>query len=306
MFTPSSYCGMKPFTGTRRRTVGTLAASRFLFVSDLDGTLLNWQRQLPEPARRDLVALLQRGLPFTVVSARSMATIRRILAGLPISLPVIELNGAFISEFATGRHLISHPMERTVVEELLDLIQGSGLSPFIVTFDGQSDHLYHGELVNEAMVRFHGERVSQNDKRLQPLNGLDECLEQEVVVISVIAAFEPIQRLFEQVRQRFAFQVQALMTENLYHPGWYWLTITHACATREHALEVLARVQNVALEDVTVFGDEVSDIPMFEMAGHRVAVANAATPLKQIAGEIADANESGGVVEYLKRVWVTD
>jgi hydroxymethylpyrimidine pyrophosphatase-like HAD family hydrolase len=55
----------------------------------------------------------------------------------------------------------------------------------------------------------------------------------------------------------------------------------------------------VTLDQTTVFGDEVNDIPMFELAGRGVAVDNAILDLKRIAHEIIGPHHSDSVVRYL-------
>ena len=67
-----------------------------LYVSDLDGTLLRNDTSLSQYSKDTLNALLDQGLLFTVASARSIASMRHVLADLPLRLPVVEFNGAFV------------------------------------------------------------------------------------------------------------------------------------------------------------------------------------------------------------------
>jgi len=75
-----------------------------LYISDLDGTLLNNSAELSAYSKTTLQAMLADGLIFTVASARSVVAMQQMMAGLTLPLPVIEFNGAFISDLATGRH----------------------------------------------------------------------------------------------------------------------------------------------------------------------------------------------------------
>ena len=75
-----------------------------LYVSDLDGTLLTNAASLSDYSRSVLQALLADGLKFSVASARSVASMRNMLHGLTLELPVIEFNGAFLSDLSTGHH----------------------------------------------------------------------------------------------------------------------------------------------------------------------------------------------------------
>jgi len=57
------------------------------------------------------------------------------------------------------------------------------------------------------------------------------------------------------------------------------------------------------MERVTVFGDHINDIPMFEEAGHAVAVENAVPELKVHADEVIGPNTSDSVVRWLAAHW---
>ena len=67
-----------------------------VYISDLDGTLLRNDATLSDYARDRLSQMIRSGLQFTVASARSVVSIRQMLHGLELPLPVIEFNGAFV------------------------------------------------------------------------------------------------------------------------------------------------------------------------------------------------------------------
>ena len=77
---------------------------KVFYISDLDGTLLRSDASLSSYSKSCLNEMIADGLQFTVASARSVVSMRHILDGLEISLPIIEFNGAFISDLKTGYH----------------------------------------------------------------------------------------------------------------------------------------------------------------------------------------------------------
>jgi hydroxymethylpyrimidine pyrophosphatase-like HAD family hydrolase len=96
--------------------------SNRLYISDLDGTLLRSDAMLSGYAKRKLNALLLEGLRFTVASARNVHSVRALLAGLNMNLPVIGSNGAYISEFKTGSPLMINSIDNDVAKEIFSLI----------------------------------------------------------------------------------------------------------------------------------------------------------------------------------------
>ena len=60
-----------------------------LYVSDLDGTLLDGQERVPAFTRRVINRLAERGVAFTYATARSQHSADKVTQGLTKSLPVI-------------------------------------------------------------------------------------------------------------------------------------------------------------------------------------------------------------------------
>ena len=81
--------------------------SKTLFVSDLDGTLLNHNQTLSDKTRATLNSLIGEGLCFTYATARSLTSAREVTQGLNLKLPVIVYNGACVQEADSGNTVIA-------------------------------------------------------------------------------------------------------------------------------------------------------------------------------------------------------
>lgn len=64
-----------------------------LYLSDLDGTLLQNDASLSPFAVRELNRMIEKGLCFSISSARSTGTVIGILDGLRLTVPIALFNG---------------------------------------------------------------------------------------------------------------------------------------------------------------------------------------------------------------------
>ena len=270
-----------------------------LYVSDLDGTLLGPDGTLSNTSRRMLEELLRGGLQFTVASARSVWSIAQMLEGLELSLPVIELNGAFISDLRTGRHLVVNQLADAVKHGVYLEIQSCGFLPFISTYDGTRDNLYHSEICNEGMRWYYEDRMALRDPRLRPPRPLVEILDEQVICFTVIDREERLKPLEERLRRLYGDLVQLHLYRHLYCQGWHWLTIHDARANKARALDGLLAMLGVGHEELTVFGDDINDIALFERAGRAIAVGNAIGPVKERANLVIGSNIEDSVVRFI-------
>lgn len=67
-----------------------------LACSDIDGTLLNRERDLSDCTVQTLRCLDEKGIPFVMISARMPSAMRPFLAKAGINRPIVCFNGAYI------------------------------------------------------------------------------------------------------------------------------------------------------------------------------------------------------------------
>jgi hydroxymethylpyrimidine pyrophosphatase-like HAD family hydrolase len=266
--------------------------------------LLDAEARLTARSRVELGRLLESGMQFTVASARSIHTIASILDGLALRLPVIEFNGAFITDLRTRASIVCHALEVEVAEAVMRWGLASGVPPFVSTYAQAEQRLYPPvALLNAGIAWYHESRLQARDPRLRA--GVDpfRTLDEPIVCLTLIAKDAQLAPIEAQIHAAFPQRANTLRYENRYSPGWHWLTVQSALATKDRALGEVAAMCGVALGQVTVFGDEVNDIPMFEAAGTGIAVENAIDALKRIATEVIGPHDRDSVVEYLGRVF---
>ena len=76
-----------------------------LYVTDLDGTLLNAQGRVSSSTAALLRPLVDRGLALTIATARTPATALDLVRPLGLHLPAVMMSGALVYDLGTGRPL---------------------------------------------------------------------------------------------------------------------------------------------------------------------------------------------------------
>ncbi len=273
------------------------------YISDLDGTLLDQQGQLAPSTRQGLMRLLDAGLTFTVASARHVSSIRQILGGLPLRLPVIASNGAYISEMASGRHELVHAIEPAMAQAVFALIRQHGLMPFVSTHGRKGDQLFYQSVHNEAQQAFVDERLRNADPRLRRSARLQDELVDPAVTFVVVAREAPLAALQAAIDELCGDAVETHLAEDLYKPGWPWLTVHDRRATKDQAIKTVAERYGLAEREVVVFGDHVNDVKMLRAAHRGIAVANAITAVKDEAHQVIGPHFEDSVLRFIDADW---
>lgn len=272
---------------------------RHLYVSDLDGTLLGSDCMLSSRSRRLLNQTLDQGALITVASARSIHSLKPLLPGLRLRLPVIEFNGAFISDFETGRHEVVHGLEPSVADKAFEFLAAETVVPMVSSYDGEKDSVYYGDPANDGTNTYLKGRVEAGDPRMQPAGDPGRHLDEQVVCLTVIDHRERLERVAPRIRERFRGRVQMHCFPDLYQPPWWWLTLHSPQATKAAAISDLLKRCSLEADALVAFGDQSNDLSMFEIAGLSVAVENAIDEVKARAHHVIGSNDDDSVARYI-------
>ncbi|GAA3436186.1 HAD family hydrolase [Kutzneria kofuensis] len=272
-----------------------LTSPGHLLVCDLDGTLLRSDTSLSDAARDGLNRLVAAGVALTVASARSTAAMRPMLPGVDLRLPVIEHNGAYISDLRTGEHLVTNALDPATAGKAIDLLG----DPIVTSWDGSRDRVHFSVDLNPGAGWFIGEKLRYRDPRLTETADLRTVADREQVVM--LCSYVP-----DDDAPGVAAAVQAAVGDgarvwaalNSYSPGWSEVVLQSPLATKGAA--ILELRQRLDLDgEITVCGDHVNDLPMFAVADRRIAPANAQPEVRATASVVTGTNDDDSVVTYL-------
>ena len=268
---------------------------KVLYVTDLDGTLLNQQDRISAFSIQVINELVEKGMLFTYATARSLVSASRVTAGLSTNIPVIAYNGAFIIQPSSGEILSREDFsaeERRIVRDTLTRFR---ISPMVYSYiDGIERVSWIPENENDGIRRYLSMRPG--DKRFRAVSDQQALYEGDIFYFTCIGEKEelaPVYDIFSK-DSRYRCTIQ----QELYRPE-YWCEIMPAQASKSNAIRKLKQIWGCT--KVISFGDSINDIPMFEASDECYAVSNAVDELKRIATGIIASNNEDGVAGWLSK-----
>ncbi|QUC67185.1 HAD family hydrolase [Aristaeella hokkaidonensis] len=264
-----------------------------LYVTDLDGTLLNRQDRVSPFSISTINNLVENGMLFTYATARSLISASKVTEGLSTNIPVIAYNGAFIIQPSTGEILSSEGFTEEERALVRDVLNTHGISPLVYSFvNGMEKVSWIPQNENDGIRRYLSLR--QRDPRFRPVAGKDALYEGEMFYFTCIGKKEELQPVYDVFfnDSRYRCTIQ----QELYRPE-YWCEIMPAKASKANAIRRLKEMWGCTR--VVSFGDAVNDLPMFEISDECYAVSNAVDELKAVATGIIESNEENGVARWL-------
>ena len=269
--------------------------SRTLYVTDLDGTLLNKQDRINPRSIAIINELVEKGMLFTYATARSLVSASVVTQGLSTDFPVIIYNGAFIINPSTEEILLEQSFTPAERQRVVEVIEDNNISPLVYSYvDGIERVSWIVTRENDGIKRYLNNR-RMTDRRFRPISTKEELYRGEMFYYTCIGEKEELQPIYDVISKDARFR--CTLQQELYRPE-YWCEIMPAKATKAEAIRQLKKLWDC--DRVVSFGDAVNDIPMFKISDECYAVENAVDELKAIATGIIDSNENDGVARWLE------
>ena len=116
-----------------------------LFVTDLDGTLLNSNKEVSIKSIEILNKLIDDGVNFTVATARTPATVVDLLQDVNLKLPAVLMNGVLLYDIKEEKYINIKEIEKNTVDKVFDILNKFHKNAMV--YGVKNDHLwvYHKE-----------------------------------------------------------------------------------------------------------------------------------------------------------------
>ena len=89
-------------------------------VTDLDGTLLNNEKEVSEFSKEVINKIREKGVKFFIATGRSYPDTKRIMETIGIKVPLITSNGARIND-ENGETIYANDLEKKYIRKILEM-----------------------------------------------------------------------------------------------------------------------------------------------------------------------------------------
>ncbi|MGN0571729.1 MAG: HAD-IIB family hydrolase [Candidatus Fimenecus sp.] len=270
---------------------------RTLYITDLDGTFFDNSGTVSEESRCIINTLTQKGMLFSVATARSSLTVKDLLQGLHIPAPLVLMNGVFLYDLEKDEIVSFHEIAPRAFSEVVAAFQTCNKAPMLFLYgdDGQISVQYT-RLDLQINRDFYHARKKVLGERFRRVDNLHIPERQHAVYVNLVDTYEslkPITELLEKIEGiHFSFY------GDTYTEYWFLEVFSAEASKANGANEVKALVN---ADRLIAFGDNYNDVTLFAAADEAYAVENAVDELKAQATAVIESNEQDGVANFLLR-----
>ena len=285
-----------------------------LVAVDMDGTLLDDEKNFPPGLDELLDRLEERGVVFVPASGRQVWTLIDMFPERP-GLTFIGENGAIVMR--DGQEISSSPLDLETVRRCVELVrhhvrQGAFFAAHPDVQDGKSQDQeaaqWDGGLVVCGKKSAYIERsdepfvhaITPYYARIQVVEDLLEVLDEieggeldDAIIKLTLCSAGDVKPLAERTLGTFKQSHQFAIS------GDNWADLQMRGVDKGQALSELQKYLGVSPAQTAVFGDAGNDLGMMSRAEFSFAMANASADILAAARFVAPSNNEAGVVSVL-------
>lgn len=280
-----------------------------LIVTDMDGTLLNSNREISSENVAALLAAQKRGVEIAIATGRTYGNAWGLCRRAGLTPHIISNHGAFVYT-KDGVQLLSVGIDKRHVRNAVTWLTENNYFYNLCT-DSHSfipantvdlltnDYHTAKNLIPEVSAA----RVQQAIKIYQKMDGrtiidrLDELFEQDLTFGSITSI------TFDQEKLRIGREYFSAYPDlALSIAGRDIFEMIDISVSKGKALERLTDHLHIPLSEVMAIGDNYNDISMLERVGFSVAIGNAEEDVKKICKYVALPNDLHGVADIVNKL----
>ena len=257
-----------------------------LLVSDVDGTLVTEDKRLTAAVVRAAARLGPAGVRLSLVSSRPPMGFAELSDRLRLKAPLGAFNGgAILNPDLTVVEKLAVPA--TDAKIALDAFAEFGVDGWVFSFDRWYVTDPAGALVPKE------KRTIRHDPVVVP--SFEPLLGEVGKLVASSHDHDRVAACEAALATRLGPDTTAKRSQP------YYLDVTPAKSDKGYAVRRIAAVLGVPIGEVAVIGDMANDLPMFDVATHRIAMGNGIEALKSRASFVSESNEHDGWAVAIER-----
>ncbi|MBT2683558.1 Cof-type HAD-IIB family hydrolase [Bacillus sp. ISL-37] len=252
--------------------------SKIVFF-DIDGTLLDHDKNLPASAKEAIETLKENGVFVAIATGRAPFMFESLRKELEID-SFVSFNGQYV--VFEGEPIYQNPLNNKKIEEIYQEASGKGHPVVFMNHKTMKSSVKHHNYIETSLGGLKFTHPEHDDRFY-----VDRELYQTLLFC-------------EEGQEEYYRETYPEFTFIRWHP--FSVDILPAGGSKAEGIKKMVERLGFKPEDVYAFGDGLNDLEMLKAVGTGVAMGNAVPELKELANKVTRDVDDDGIWHGLKEL----
>ncbi|SCY75314.1 hypothetical protein SAMN02910441_02268 [Ruminococcus sp. YE282] len=261
-----------------------------LIALDIDGTLLNSNKELTPHTRYALIEAQRQGKRIIIASGRHPVGVVPLANDLMLGRYggfIMAFGGGKIIDCTTGKTVVSKLFPKEYLPDIVGVLKDSNITVMV-----------HDERKIFANNRVNDYTYVERDILKMDMIAVDDFISAVNFDINkILLAGEPDE--LDKYQEILSKRYDGLL--DVYKSAPYFLEIMPFGVSKGSMLPLLLEKLGVNKDELIAFGDNYNDMTMIGYAGFGVAMSNGEEEVKKIANYVCESNDDDGIAKTLEK-----
>ncbi len=261
-----------------------------LIALDIDGTLLNSNKELTPHTRYALIEAQMQGKRIIIASGRHPVGVVPLANDLMLGRYggfIMAFGGGKIIDCTTGKTVVSKLFPKEYLPDIVGVLKDSNITVMV-----------HDERKIFANNRVNDYTYVERDILKMDMIAVDDFISAVNFDINkILLAGEPDE--LDKYQEILSKRYDGLL--DVYKSAPYFLEIMPFGVSKGSMLPLLLEKLGVNKDELIAFGDNYNDMTMIGYAGFGVAMSNGEEEVKKIANYVCESNDDDGIAKTLEK-----
>ena len=260
-----------------------------IIFSDMDGTLLDENSQLPRGFDETISKLKARGVIFAPASGRQYFSLIRTFDKYKDDFLFLAENGTLV--MYQGKEISSSPMPYETALDILSI--GENWNDIFRVFCGKKN-TYFLESQNNPTNQAELDKYFTQHKMVKKFSDVKDDVPIKVSYYD--HSGNAANSTYPPIKAKFGDTMQVVLASE------YWTDIINPDVSKGAAIRNVQKVLGITPDECAAFGDYLNDVQMMQAVTHSFAMANSHPDLKKFAKYETVSNSEYGVLVGIEKL----
>lgn len=246
---------------------------------DIDGTLLNGEKKLPESTKTAIKKLQDKGILTAIATGRAPFMFKDLLLTLNIDT-FVSFNGQYV--VYKGKPVVENPLSVSDLQRLETLAQNAGHPMAFLSAHDMAINVPHHKYVEDSF----------GDLKIK-VPEMDTAFREEHPIYQAL--------LFSDVKEDMSY-LEGFHSFDYIRWHTFSTDVIPKGGSKAEGIKHLLKKTGISQDNTFAFGDALNDIQMLNFVKHGIAMGNGRDEAKQAADLITESVENDGIYRGLQKV----